>query len=111
MEMNIQLPTLAKLLTDAEDITDQYTGKEPFLPDQSPGVQYLFEHFLRPIIHEGAYSVKNIDFSRFDREELSELWELYNERFGPRSDTWRTMENFYQICSSAKAQTPAVAFI
>lgn len=111
MEMNIRVPTLIRLLSSAEDITAQYTGKESMLADQSPGVQYLFNQFLRPIIHEGAYSVDNIDLSRFDREELETLWDVYRDRFGPQSDAWNTAERVYQVCLKAPPQTPAVSFI
>lgn len=111
MEMNIRIPALIDLLADASDISKEYNGKKSPLADQSPGVQYLFQQFLHPIIHEGAYFVDNIDFDRFDREELETLWDVYRDRFGPQSVTWQTMEKIYRICSSAPPQTPGVSFI
>ena len=111
MELNIRIADLIKLLCKAEDISDQYRSESRILQEYSSGVQYLFKHFLRPIIHESSYSVGNIDLDQFDREELETLWEIYRDKYSPQSDTWRNAEKIYTVCSDAPSQARAVTFI
>ena len=50
MELSINLKELKKLLCKAADIAESDYGEANFMEKQSPVVQYLFRHFLRPII-------------------------------------------------------------
>ena len=111
MELNINLKELKKLLRKAKDIAESDSGEANFMEKQSPGVQYLFKHFLHPIICENAWSVGDIDLRRFDREELETVWEIYRDRYSPHSDTWRTAERIYSICSAAPSLSHAVPYI
>ncbi len=111
MGLNVCLLDMMKLLCEAKDIGDRYDGNAYFLQDQPPGVQYLFERFLRPIIHEGAYSIGELDLDQFDRDELESLWELYRDQIGPESDAWQMAERVYSVCSDAPSRPHTVAFL
>ena len=111
MELSINLKELKKLLCKAKDIDETDHGEANFMEKQSPGVQYLFRHFLRPIIYENAYSIEDIDMEQFDRDELETIWEIYRDRYSPQSDTWRNAEKIYAVCSGAPSQTRTVTFI
>ncbi len=111
MELSINLKELKTLLCKAKDIAESDHGEANFMEKQPPGVQYLFRHFLRPIIYENAYSVGDIDLERFDREELETVWEIYRDRYSPQSNTWRTAERIYSICSDAPSLSHAVPYI
>ena len=81
-------------------------GEEP-----SKRVKYLIENVLTPLfVGEDVHSA-DLDFERFDRLDIDELYDYYIEHFYDGSSDWQSLRNVYMLCRKAESLTAPVCFI
>ena len=115
----LDLSVLKKKLAGAKARKDapQSILKHP--PEEEPpaDLRYLIDNVLEPL-HDGKpVHSGDIDFSRFDRDTLADLYEYYTahyhymDRYYDSSSAWCALRSVYIACDRSDAQTMPVDFI
>ena len=91
--------------------------KHPPEEDPPADLRYLIDNVLEPL-HDGKpVHSGDIDFSRFDRDTLADLYEYYTahyhymDRYYDSSSAWCVLRSVYIACDRSDAQTMPVDFI
>ncbi len=111
MSYKVRVPKLMQCLIEAEDVTEMYKDPVSFIDEQSDSIKYLYKNFIVPIIKNNAVSISGLDMTKFEREDLETLWELYQNRIGPDSIDWRNLRKLYLTCKDSEPETFAVSYI
>ena len=115
----LDLSALKKKLAGAKARKDapQSVLKHPPEEDPPADLRYLIDNVLEPL-HDGKpVHSGDIDFSRFDRDTLADLYEYYTahyhymDRYYDSSSAWCALRSVYIACDRSDAQTMPVDFI
>ena len=66
MKKQINIPLFRKNLKQCEPADEPAAGL-------SPGLKYLYENFYLPLLHEKPVLFKDIDFDKFDIDDVAEI--------------------------------------
>lgn len=108
--MTIKIPNLIHQLKNAEDeaeyFADRFCGLE-----SNPGVQYLYQSVLRPLLNNQPVSTGDLDMDSFDQEDINILFSVYSDNFTCNSKDFSRLSRIYQMCSKSPAKPVPVYFL
>lgn len=108
----LDLDVLRKKLSRATIRKDvpKYLLKDPPV-EISENLQYLVDNVLNPLSNGQQVHSADIDFSRFNRNDLVDLYDYYMEHFFDGTREWYNLKNVYTVCKNSEAQTVPVNFL
>ena len=86
-------------------------------PEEEPptDLRYLINNVLEPLLDGKPVHSGDIDFSRFDRDTLTDLYEYYTahymDRYYDSTSAWYALRRVYTVCDRSDAQTMPIDFI
>lgn len=86
-------------------------------PEEEPpaDLRYLIDNVLEPLLDGKPVHSGDIDFSRFDRDTLTDLYEYYTAHYIGRyydvTSAWYALRRVYTACDRSDAQTMPIDFI
>lgn len=113
----LDLAVLKKKLARAKVRKDAPRSDLKQPPEEEPpaDLQYLIDNVLEPLLDGKPVHSGDIDFSRFDRDTLTDLYEYYTahymDRYYDSTSAWYALRRVYTACDRSDAQTMPVDFI
>lgn len=112
MTYELDLDLLRKKLSRArlQKEEPKYLIKQPE-GELTESLNYLVENVLRPLFADQKIHSADLDFSAFDGEDISELYDYYLEHYCDGTSDWQRLGTIYHICKNAVPLTSDISFI
>lgn len=112
MSCIIDIGVFKENLSKAKQRNDvsEYMLKEP--PEDLPdNLRYLIDNILDPLRQDQNVHTGDIDFSKFNRNDIADLYDYYIEHIYDGTADWYKLKSVYDVCKKTASQSVPVRYI
>ena len=80
-------------------------------PEMTEQLRYLIANVFNPLCRGERVNTGDLDFSRFDCADLSDLQEFYERHCRGRGCDWEMLKNIFDTCNHAAPEVMPTVFI
>lgn len=111
MSQTIRVSALLEGLKSAEDESKRFYDPLKQGELNRRGVRYLYEQVLTPLLEYRSVSTEDLDMEQFDREDIMDIFDYYNDNLTSHSREFSKLRRFYNQCKETKPQQASVTFL
>ena len=111
MSQTIRVSALLERLKNAEDESERFHDPLKQGDLNRSGVHYLYEHVLMPLLEYRSVSTGDLDMEQFDREDVMDIFDYYNDNLTSRSREFSKLRRIYSQCKETKPQQASATFL
>lgn len=111
MIQTIHVSSLLAHLKNAEDESECFHDPLKQGELNRSGVRYLYEQVLTPLLENRSVNTDDLDMEQFDREDIMDIFDYYNENFTSNSEEFSKLRLIYSQYKETKPHQAPVYFL